>query len=325
MECVNLKNHKRKREHNIINIIDTYCDNNINDIKLLNNINKLPISISGECKSNIIDINTKMTPRIKNVFNGTYNEGVWKELYNNLEYCIFIQLYDINSHKLKKLRDYLVQIFNHINNKYDLNIGFNKQLKLKKFVQDEKYMLYIFFNYKQKNNYTDIIIKTLKNILKIIIHYSNIKYDEKKIYDVDNNEYIHDDFVVSNEDLDESDEDLDESYEDLDESDEDLDESYEDLDESDEDLDESYEDLDKSDEDLDESYEDLDESYENNNDKENKEINTNYNDNNIFKKYTELIIKENKEYLQNISINKINSLLDDFINDLKNKIKKFIN
>ena len=283
MECVNLKNHKRKREHNIINIIDTYCDNNINDIKLLNNINKLPISISGECKSNIIDINTKMTPRIKNVFNGTYNEGVWKELYNNLEYCIFIQLYDINSHKLKKLRDYLVQIFNHINNKYDLNIGFNKQLKLKKFVQDEKYMLYIFFNYKQKNNYTDIIIKTLKNILKIIIHYSNIKYDEKKIYDVDNNEYIHDDFVVSNEDLDESDEDLDESYE------------------------------------------DLDESYENNNDKENKEINTNYNDNNIFKKYTELIIKENKEYLQNISINKINSLLDDFINDLKNKIKKFIN
>lgn len=221
-----------------------------------------------------------------------------------------MKLKNINSDNFKLLRDKLIQILNHIIEKYNLNIGVNKKLILDKYVKDQKYMLYLFFNYKENINNIDeqIIINTLIYIIKIFLDHYNIKYDE--IYNITNNleienddinynEYLKDGFVVSDEDNDDEDnDDEDINEEDYNEDDDENDDDNEDINEYDNDED---------DEDINE--EDYDEDI-----------------NNIFiKKYSKKIIEENKEYLQNISINKINNLLDEFINDLKNKIKKFIN
>jgi len=291
--------YKRKREEEdiIFGKIDTYCENNINNVKTLNNIKNLPISISGKFKENKIKNN--ITPRIEKIFTGIYNQKKWFKSYGRLEKCIYMKLKNIDSDKLKLLRDKLVQIFNYIIKKYNLNIGVNKKLILDKYVKDQKYMLYLFFNYKENINNIDeqIIIYTLINIIKIFLEHYNIKYDEinnitnnleienDDINYNDKNEYLKDGFVVSDENEDD-DEDINEDY--------DEDDDDEDINEEDYDEDNEYD----EDEDI----------------------------NNIFiKKYSKKIIEENKEYLQNISINKINNLLNDFINDLKNKIKKFIN
>ena len=308
--------YKRKREEEdiIFEKINTYCENNINNINLLNNIKNLPISI--KLKEN--EIKNNMTPRIEKIFTGIYNQKKWLKIYGKLEKCIYMKLKNINSDNFKLLRDKLIQIFNHIIEKYNLNIGVNKKLILDKYVKDQKYMLYLFFNYKENINNIDeqIIINTLIYIIKIFLDHYNIKYDE--IYNINNNleienddinynnnnEYLKDGFVVSDED-----EDYDEDY------DEDINEEDYDEDINEEDY---NEDINEEDYDEDINEEDYDEDI--------NEKNYDKDINNIFiKKYSKKIIEENKEYLQNISINKINSLLDDFINDLKNKIKKFIN
>lgn len=83
--------YKRKREEEediIFRKIDTYCENNINNIKILNNIKNLPISISGKFKEN--EIKNNITPRIEKIFTGIYNQKKWLKLYGKLEKCIYI-------------------------------------------------------------------------------------------------------------------------------------------------------------------------------------------------------------------------------------------